>query len=166
MHGLSLGPSTAQRAQSIHQHGCQSCIKLLPGLVTLFPLPREICFAVLCSCSALLIEKASALCTGPRESLCCELLPTKTTHLVSCRLSSCSFGKLHPALADKHYLRTSDENERIHDARLRLMQQQQSSGHAQTARPSTADGGRGRGGGSGNRNSWAALRQVGCLSDC
>ena len=75
-----------------------------------------------------------------------------------------SFGKLHPALADKHYLRTSDENERIHDARLRMMQQhqQQASQQRPAGRPCTADGGRGRSADFRGTSSsgWAALKQV------
>ena len=73
----------------------------------------------------------------------------------------CSFGKLHPALADKHYLRTSDENERLLDAKLRLqhsLEQQHMLGK-RAARPATADGGGIRGS---PDKRWAALRQV-CL---
>lgn len=81
-----------------------------------------------------------------------------------CLLLLCSFGKLHPALADKHYLRTSDENERIHDARLRMMQQhqQQASQQRPAGRPCTADGGRGRSADFRGTSSsaWAALKQV------
>lgn len=76
-------------------------------------------------------------------------------------LISCSFGKLHPALADKHYLRTSDENERILDAKLRLQHslEQQHLVGKRAARPATADGGGIRGS---PDKRWAALRQV-CL---
>ncbi|DBA91680.1 TPA: hypothetical protein ACH3X1_003280 [Trebouxia sp. C0004] len=70
-----------------------------------------------------------------------------------------SFSKLHPALADKHYLRTSDENQRILDARFRMLQQQQSRQHGQTARPSVADGGRGHSAGNRSNSSWSALKQ-------
>ncbi|KAL0029572.1 hypothetical protein WJX79_005057 [Trebouxia sp. C0005] len=75
------------------------------------------------------------------------------------RQSLFSFSKLHPALADKHYLRTSEENQRIHDARFRMLQQQQSPQHEQTARPSTADGGRAHSAGDRSNSSWSALKQ-------
>ena len=68
---------------------------------------------------------------------------------------ACSFGKLHPALADKHYLRTSDENERIQAARVRMQQQQEEAQRSPPARPSTAESAGRRGG-----NSWTALKQV------
>lgn len=81
--------------------------------------------------------------------------------LQTCIPLTCSFGKLHPALADKHYLRTSDENQRIHDARFHMLQQQQSPALKQAARPSTADGSRqGHSGGGRARSSWSALKQV------
>ena len=78
-----------------------------------------------------------------------------------CNVDSCSFGKLHPALADKHYLRTSDENERLLDAKLRLQHslEQQHLAGKRAARPATADGGAIRGS---PDKRWAALRQV-CL---
>ena len=82
--------------------------------------------------------------------------------LSTCVCCVCSFSKLHPALADKHYLRTSEENQRIHDARFRMLQQQQSPQHGQTVRPSTADGGRGHSAGDRSNSSWSALKQV-CL---
>lgn len=88
-----------------------------------------------------------------------------TRDLVStCDCYVCSFSKLHPALADKHYLRTSEENQRIHKARFRMLQQQQqSTQHGQTARPSTADAGRGRSAGDRSNCSWSALKQVCCM---
>ncbi len=80
--------------------------------------------------------------------------------LLTCVCCVRSFSKLHPALADKHYLRTSEENQRIHDAKFRMLQHQQSPQHGQTARPSTADGGRGHSAGNRSNSSWSALKQV------
>lgn len=76
-------------------------------------------------------------------------------HSIHHALFASSFGKLHPALADKHYLRTSDENERIQAARACMQQRQEEAQRRPPARPSTAGSTAGRGG-----DSWTALKQV------
>lgn len=74
-------------------------------------------------------------------------------------LHAASFGKLHPALADKHYLRTSGENERLHAAKATMQQGQESTQRTPPPRPSTAGPSQGDAARRGS-NSWTALRQV------
>ena len=96
-------------------------------------------------------EHDSILSTDPQAS--------SIIHANLSMMLACSFGKLHPALADKHYLRTSDENERIHTARFRMQQGQDAKERSSATRPSTAGAAAGLTK-SRRSSTWAALKQV------